>query len=80
MLPSQKLALKQPETRRNLWFNRLMAIIALVNLFLVFFDLSYVPWRNLYLREVPSVTQLYDPIKGIKIHRETQNYINTVYQ
>ncbi len=80
MLPSQKLALKQPVTSRNLWFNRLMAIIALVNLFLVFFDLSYVPWRNLYLREVPSVTQLYDPIKGIEIHRETQNYINTVYQ
>ncbi|MDF5732195.1 MAG: hypothetical protein PUP92_30375, partial [Rhizonema sp. PD38] len=80
MLPSQKLVFKQPVIRRNLWFNRFMAIIALVNLFLVFFDLSYVPWRNLYLREVPSLTQLYDPIKGIEIHRDTQNYINTVYQ
>ena len=80
MVTSQKLALKQTVTRRNLWFNRLMAIIALVNLCLVFFDLSYVPWRNLYLREIPSLTQLYDPIKGIELHRETQNYINTVYQ
>lgn len=80
MLPSQKVALKQTVSRRHPWFNRLMAIIAVVNLFLVFFDLSYVPWRNLYFREVPSLTQLYDPIKGIEPHRETQNYINTVYQ
>ncbi|MBR8833187.1 MAG: hypothetical protein DSM106950_03865 [Stigonema ocellatum SAG 48.90 = DSM 106950] len=80
MLSPEKLAIKQTVNRRNLWFNRLMAIIAVVNLFLVFFDLSYVHWRDLYLLEIPSLTQLYDPIKGIEPHRETQNYLNKVYQ
>lgn len=55
-----------------------MAIIALVNFCLVLFDLSYIPWRDVYLQEVPSLTQLYDPIKGIQPHRETQRYLDTV--
>ena len=80
MLSPEKFALKQTVARRHPWFNRLMAIIAVVNLFLVFFDLSYVPWRDLYLLEIPHLTQLYDPIKGIQPHRDTQNYLNKVYQ
>ncbi|MUG91354.1 hypothetical protein F7734_02155 [Scytonema sp. UIC 10036] len=80
MLSTEELALKQTVTRQNPWFNRLIAIIAVMNLFLVFFDLSYVPWRNLYVLEIPSLTQLYDPIKGIEPHRDTQNYLNKVYQ
>ncbi|GAA6623487.1 hypothetical protein [Scytonema sp. NUACC26] len=80
MLSTEELALKQTVTRQNPWFNRLIAIIAVINLFLVFFDLSYVPWRNLYVLEIPSLTQLYDPIKGIEPHRDTQNYLNKVYQ
>lgn len=35
--------------RKNLWFERLMAIVALANLGLVIFDLSYVPLRNFWL-------------------------------
>lgn len=80
MISTEELAFKQPVKSRNLWFNRLMAIIAVVNLFLVFFDLSYVPWRDLYLLEIPSLTQLYDPVKGIEPHRDTQNYLKKVYQ
>ncbi len=80
MLSPEKLALKQTVARRHPWFNRLMAIIAVVNLFLVLFDLSYVPWRDLYLLQIPNLTQLYDPIKGIEPHRDTQNYLNKVYQ
>jgi hypothetical protein len=68
----------KPLRQRNLWFERLMAIIASVNLGLVFFDLSYVPWRNFYIRNLPQVTQRYDPIKGIEPHRETENYLATV--
>lgn len=64
--------------RRNLWFERLMAIAAVVNLGLVLFDLSYIKGRGLYLRYLPSLTQVYDPIKGIEPHRETQQYLNTV--
>lgn len=54
------------------------AIAATVNLGLVLFDLTYVPWRDVYLRYVPDFTRVYDPIKGIEPHRETQGYLNTV--
>lgn len=74
----QKLAQNKPPVRRNRWVERLMAIIALVNLGLVVFDLSYVPWRDFYCREIPGLLQIYDPIKGIEPHRETQNYLNKV--
>ena len=63
---------------RNLWFERLMAIAATVNLGLVLFNLSYVPWRDVYLRRLPSLTQVYDPVKGIEPHRDTQDYLKTV--
>lgn len=63
---------------RNLWFERIMAITATVNLGLVVFDLSYVPWRDFYLRKLPQVIQIYDPIKGIEPHRDTKNYLDTV--
>jgi hypothetical protein len=67
---------KQP----YLWVERLMAIIATINLGLVLFNLSYVPWRDFYLRHLPQITRIYDPIKGIEPHRETENYLNTVYK
>lgn len=76
----QKLAQTKSSVRQNRWIERLIAIIALVNLGLVFFDLSYVPWRDFYFQNVPSLTQIYDPIKGIELHRETQNYLNKVNQ
>ncbi|MBD2437189.1 hypothetical protein H6G69_10315 [Nostoc sp. FACHB-110] len=55
-----------------------MALIAAVNLGLVAFDLSYVPWRDFYLRKIPKITNIYDPIKGIEPHRETQHYLQQV--
>ncbi|MTJ29374.1 hypothetical protein [Aphanizomenon sp. UHCC 0183] len=63
---------------KNLWFERVMAITATVNLGLVFFDLSYVPWRDFYFRQIPVITRLYDPIKGIEPHRETKQYLEAV--
>lgn len=74
----QKLTPTKPIVRRNRWFERLIAIVAVVNLCLVLFDLSYLPWRDFYFQEIPSLTQLYDPIKGIEPHRETQRYLNKV--
>ncbi len=76
----QKLDLRQPPVRWNRWIEKLFAIIAVVNLGLVFFDLNYIPWRDFYLQEIPSLTQVYDSIKGIEPHRETQNYLNKVNQ
>ncbi|WP_442948253.1 hypothetical protein [Nostoc sp.] len=55
-----------------------MAIAATVNLGLVLFNLSYVPWRDFYLRKLPQVIQIYDPIKGIEPHRDTKNYLETI--
>ncbi|MBD2388474.1 hypothetical protein [Cylindrospermum sp. FACHB-282] len=66
------------QKRRNLWFERLMAITATVNLGLVLFDLSYIPWHDFYLRRFPQVTQIYDSIKGIQPHRETNQYLQAV--
>ncbi|MHC5938635.1 hypothetical protein [Nostoc sp.] len=64
--------------QRNLWFERFMAITATVNLGLVLFDLSYVPWRDFYLRKLPQIIKIYDPIKGIEAHRDTKSYLETV--
>lgn len=66
--------------RRNLWLERLIAIIALVNFCLVLFDLTYITCRDFYFENVPSLIQLYDPIKGIEPHRETQSYLNQVQE
>jgi hypothetical protein len=35
---------------RNLWLERSMALLASLNLGLVLFDLTYVPWRNFWLQ------------------------------
>lgn len=64
--------------KRNLYVERLMATIATFNLCLVAFDLTYVPWRDFYLRRLPQITEIYDPIKGIEPHRETANYLANV--
>lgn len=65
-----------------------MATIASINLVLVLFDLSYVPYRDFFVRrfcllsacfQVPEgVHQYYDRKKGIEPHRETQKYLQTV--
>jgi hypothetical protein len=69
---------QKPLKSSNLLFERVMAIMATVNLCLVFFNLTYIPWRDLYLRNLPQITRVYDPVKGIENHRETRNYLNKV--
>ena len=60
------------------WWSKFVALIALINLFLVFFNVSYIPLRNVYLRHFPIVVKLYDPVKGIEPHPDTTQYIETV--
>lgn len=90
-----------------------MAIAASANLALVFFDLTYVQWRNFWLQgnvaipfttqsihvpmptvacndrsvergdpprtiETSFITCLYDSVKGIEPHRDTEQYLDTV--
>lgn len=69
-----------PKTRRSLWFERGMALLALVNFGIVLFDLTYISARDFYLQEAPALTRLYDPVKGIEVHRDTQQYLDTVQQ
>ncbi|HEY9643241.1 MAG TPA: hypothetical protein V6C57_22320 [Coleofasciculaceae cyanobacterium] len=66
-------------SRKNLWFERVMALIALLNLILVLFDLSYIPWRDLYLQQFPHFTAWYgSQFKGIEPHRSTEVYLQKV--
>ncbi|NCJ05333.1 hypothetical protein GS597_02145 [Synechococcales cyanobacterium C] len=72
MASSRKINLLQ------LGWSRVVALLALLNLGLVFFDLTYLRARSFYLRQVPQLTSLYDPIKGIEPHPETQFYLEQV--
>jgi len=78
------------ESRLARRWDQFVALWASLNLLWICFDISYVPlrtfWlqRNLYplpsvplvlrLRWLPNITPLYDPIKGIEPHRETQAF------
>ncbi|ERN42957.1 hypothetical protein KR51_00002630 [Rubidibacter lacunae KORDI 51-2] len=55
MNTSKQLTQPQNHGKRNylLWVERALATLALANLGLVLFDLSYVPFRNFYWREFP---------------------------
>jgi len=64
---------------RTTWFERLMAAIALANLLIVLFDLSYIRFRDLYLRFVPAPTVWYgETFKGIEPERTTVAYLALV--
>lgn len=79
-----------PASRPLLWYERAMALLAVGNLLLVGFDMTYVQWRNFWLQggvqvgpvrfrvPVPPITPLYDRVKGIEPHRDTQKYLQTL--
>ena len=67
-------------SKRGNWWDKIVAIIAVANLLLVLFNLSYIPLRDIYLRHLPAVLTLYDPLKSIEPHPDTQRYLNTVEQ
>ena len=65
--------------RKTTWFERVMAAIALINLTLVLFDLSYIPYRDQYLRVFPELTEWYgERFKGIEPERTTVAYLGLV--
>jgi hypothetical protein len=80
MLSAQQVKAKKRSVRRNLWLEKLLAIIAVANLILVVFDLSYLYLRDWYFIEAPTIVRYYDQVKGIEPHRETQRYLNKVDQ
>lgn len=67
----------------NRWLKNLDALIALValaNLGLVLFDMSYVRFRDVYFRYLPPLTHRYDWVKGIEPFRDTDQYLTVVNQ
>jgi hypothetical protein len=64
--------------RRVSGWNKIVAIITLVNLLLGLFNLSYVPLRDIYIEQIPTLVSVYDPVKGIEPHPDTQHYLQTV--
>jgi hypothetical protein len=60
------------------WWSKGIAILIVINLSFVLFNITYVPLRHIYLQHVPTVVKLYDPVKGIEAHPVTQSYLNSV--
>lgn len=75
----QNASINRRKKFQGLWFERLMALLALTNLGLVLFDLSYIPWRDFYLKQVPQLTEWYgERFKGIEPHQMTVGYLKAV--
>jgi hypothetical protein len=75
------LSRPRPQRRKRSWFNYGMALLAGVNLGLVAFDYSYIPWRDVYLRWLPGFTDWYGAqFKGIEPERSTDAYLQLVNQ
>jgi hypothetical protein len=75
----QIIASEKRSKFKRLWFEKLMALIAVVNLALVGFDLSYIPWRDFYLEQAPQLTQWYgQQFKGIEPNYFTESYLDAV--
>ncbi len=64
-------------SRRNNWWQKLVAAIAIINLILVFFNFTYLTYRDFYVTRVPLIVSIYDPIKAIEPHPDTEKYLQT---
>ncbi len=70
---------RKVRSRASVWFERVLTAIAAADLGLVFFDLSYIPWRDFYVLKAPAALhETYDQLKGIEPYRDTQQYIDRV--
>jgi hypothetical protein len=55
-------------SKLRLAWDAFMVWVALINLWMILFDLSYLWLRPVYHRYLPVVTAIYDPVKGIEAH------------
>ncbi len=55
-----------------------MVWVAIINLWMILFDLSYLWLRPTYFTYVPVVTRLYDPVKGIEPHPLTEALLEQI--
>lgn len=69
-LVKKQFGSKFTKRRPNLWFEKIMAMIAVINLLLVIFDLSYVPLRDFWLHgqiRLGEIKTAYVTIPGIEL-------------
>ena len=69
--------------RPNLWFERFMALVAVINLMIVVFDLSYVPLRDFWLSgrvTVGGINSAYLQLEGIKLDLIPENVSQFITQ
>ncbi|NJN04269.1 MAG: hypothetical protein HC873_20460 [Leptolyngbyaceae cyanobacterium SL_1_1] len=57
---------------------KLVAVVMVANLLLVFFNITYISLRDLYVEYFPVIVHQYDPIKGIEPNEITEGYLETV--
>ncbi|MDY6784222.1 MAG: hypothetical protein SW833_17020 [Cyanobacteriota bacterium] len=74
----QLSSVDEGQRTNNKTWHKFVAIIAVLNLLLVLFNLFYLPLRDVYVRNIPAIARLYDPVKSISPHPDTQRYLNTV--
>jgi hypothetical protein len=80
-LSRPQLVKSRRHRRWTIWLERVMAILALINLILVIGDLTYIRFRDRYLLVFPELTIWYgEKYKGIEPNRETTAYLETVNQ
>jgi hypothetical protein len=65
---------RNPERRRVAW-DLFMVAMALINVLLIAFDMTYQWLRPTYLQSIPGVVALYDPVKGMRPHPTTQRLV-----
>ena len=69
--------------RPNLWFEKFMALVAVINLAIVAFDLSYIPLRDFWLSgqvTVGGINSAYIKLDGIKLDLISQNFSQFITQ
>ena len=67
----KRIPRKTRKYRPNLWFERLMALIAVANLIFVTFDLSYVPLRDFWLSgqvTIGGINTAYVQYEGVELN------------
>lgn len=65
-------------SKRALAWDVFMVWVAVINLSLILFDLSYLWLRPTYFHYLPVVTRIYDPVKGIESHPLTRSLLDEV--
>ncbi|MGL5831729.1 MAG: hypothetical protein ACRC1Z_00660 [Waterburya sp.] len=79
----QRTPRRVKRSRPNLWFERFMALVAVINLLIVGFDLSYIPLRDFWLSgqvTLGAINTAYGKLPGLKFDLLPQNVSQVVTQ